>query len=169
MQARRTTNCACCKCRNQCWCYYLASLCTKWCPCCVCYDDCNNGDKGYENINAEKCVIDQQPSSSKQNSFKNKVRQENPLLDFKDDIIDENTIKHRFKHNTNDRFQKLMSKAIAFTHNTEQNGKRELLKNSTLNIYENDNFYRQTSGNGKNIIVVNFEKGEAVVVPIEFK
>lgn len=98
----------------------------------------------------------------------NKVRQGNPSLDYNDDIIDEKSIKQRFGHKTDEQFHMLMSNAIAFTNRTEKNNEREFLKNCSLHIFENDNFYRQTSGNGKNIIVVNFENDIVVVQTIGF-
>lgn len=119
--------------------------------------------EAYHDINAEtRNNITEQTLSSKNNKV-------DPILDYKDDIIDEHTIRKRFGLITTNQFPNLISKAIEFTNKAETNGDRELLKNTKLHLYENENFYRQISGKGKYTIVVNFENEEVVVEAIGLK
>ncbi|CAC5362845.1 unnamed protein product [Mytilus coruscus] len=162
----------CCKCCCNCTCSYdsWSNWCVSlWCKWCVCYDELTKFNEGYQDMDAENSVITEQPSAQKCNFSTNKVIQKSPSTDYEDDIINEYSITQRFGHTTDYRMQMLISKAIYFTNKAEENGERELLKNSSLHIYENENFYRQTSGNGKNLIIVNFENEDVVVESIGFK
>lgn len=71
--------------------------------------------------------------------------------------MNEHEIRSFFGDVKNDRLCLLIKEAIRSIERVKGKGFQELLKNTSLNIYHDENVYNFKSGNGRNLIVINYE------------